>query len=100
MRTKNMKHIVKEKNEKNKKSLKDTGTIKNNNMEKNTAQQNQIIRQSQVKLVVDYFTLIEKKPNLSDVIKISSMMEKYIQNGYTKELGESFLRIDEHIKTI
>lgn len=69
-------------------------------MEKNTAQQNQIIRQSQVKLVVDYFTLIEKKPNLSDVIKISSMMEKYIQNGYTKELGESFLRIDEHIKTI
>lgn len=91
---------MKEKNEKNKKSLKDTGTIKNNNMEKNTAQQNQIIRQSQVKLVVDYFTLIEKKPNLSDVIKISSMMEKYIQNGYTKELGESFLRIDEHIKTI
>jgi hypothetical protein len=69
-------------------------------MEKNTAQQNQIIRQSQVKLVVDYFTLIEKKPNLSDVIKISSMMEKYIQNGYTKELGESFLKIDEHINTI
>ena len=69
-------------------------------MEKNTSQQNQIIRQSQVKLVVDYFTLIEKKPNLSDVIKISSMMEKYIQNGYTKELGESFLKIDEHINTI
>jgi hypothetical protein len=69
-------------------------------MEKNTTQGNQIIRQSQVKLVVDYFTLIEKKPNLSDVIKISSMMEKYIQNGYTKELGESFLRIDEHISTL
>lgn len=72
----------------------------NINMEKNTAQQNQIIRQSQVKLVVDYFTLIEKKPNLSDVIKISSMMERYIQNGYTKELGESFLKIDEHINTL
>ena len=69
-------------------------------MEKNTAQQNQIIRQSQVKLVVDYFSLIGKKPQLSDVIKISSMMEKYITNGYSKELGENFEKVDEHINTL
>jgi hypothetical protein len=69
-------------------------------MEKNTTQGNQIIRQSQVKLVVDYFTLVGKKPNLSDVVKIATMMEKYIQDGYSKELGESFLRIDEHINSL
>jgi len=59
-----------------------------------------IIRQSQINSLIEYFKLVDKKPNLSDVIKISTMMEKYIHNGYSKELGESFLRIDEHINTI
>jgi hypothetical protein len=59
-----------------------------------------IIRQSQVNAVIEYFKLIDKKPNLSDVVKLSTMMEQYIHNGYTKELGVSFLKIDEHVNSL
>jgi hypothetical protein len=62
---------------------------------KNTAQ---IIRQSQVKAVLDYFTLIEKKPSLSDVVKTATMMEQYIINGYSKKLMDDFDKVDTHIK--
>jgi hypothetical protein len=65
---------------------------------KNTAQQAQIIRQSQVKAVLDYFTLIEKKPSLSDVVKTATMMEQYINNGYSKKLMDDFDKVDTHIK--
>jgi hypothetical protein len=59
-----------------------------------------IVRQSQINALIEYFKLVDKKPNLSDVIKISTMMEQYIHNGYSKQLGESFLKIDEHINSI
>lgn len=62
--------------------------------------QEMIIRQSQINSLIEYFKLVDKKPVLSDIIKISSMMEKYIHNGYSKELGESFLKVDDHIKSI
>ena len=65
---------------------------------KNTAQQAQIIRQSQVKAVLDYFTLLEKKPSLSDVVKTATMMEQYIINGYSKKLMDDFDKVDTHIK--
>jgi|688.fasta_scaffold229742_2 hypothetical protein len=65
---------------------------------KNTTQQAQIIRQSQVKAVLDYFTLIEKKPSLSDVVKTATMMEQYINNGYSKKLMDDFDKVDTHIK--
>lgn len=64
---------------------------------KNTAQQAQIIRQSQVKAVLDYFTLIEKKPSITDVMKAATMMEQYITNGYSQKLKEQFESLDKHI---
>jgi hypothetical protein len=70
--------------------------MKNNEDKK----QELIVRQSQINALIEYFKLVDKKPNLSDVIKISTMMEQYIHNGYSKQLGESFLKIDEHINTI
>jgi hypothetical protein len=59
-----------------------------------------IVRQSQINSTIEYFKLIGKKPNISDIIKISTMMTKYVHNGYSKELNESFLKMDEHINTI
>jgi hypothetical protein len=59
-----------------------------------------IVRQSQINALIEYFKLVDKKPNLSDLVKISTMMEQYVHNGYSKQLGESFLKIDEHINTI
>ena len=63
---------------------------------KNTTQQAQIIRQSQVKAVLDYFTLIEKKPSITDVMKAATMMEQYITNGYSQKLKEQFESLDKH----
>lgn len=65
---------------------------------KNTSQQAQIIRQSQVKAVLDYFTLIGKTPSLTDVMKTSTMMEQYILNGYSQKLKEQFESLDRHIQ--
>jgi uncharacterized protein YjgD (DUF1641 family) len=59
-----------------------------------------IVRQSQINSTIEYFKLIDKKPNISDIIKISTMMTKYVHNGYTKELIESFLKMDEHINNM
>jgi hypothetical protein len=59
-----------------------------------------IVRQSQINALIEYFKLVDKKPNLSDLVKISTMMEQYVHNGYSKQLGESFLKIDEHINSI
>jgi len=69
-------------------------------MEKNTRQQEQIIRQSQIKTAIDYFNLIDKKPSMVDLIKISTMMEQFIVKGYSKEMVELMTKVDEHINTI
>jgi hypothetical protein len=75
--------------------------IKNGNM-KNYEEKKQelIVRQSQINSTIEYFKLIGKKPNISDIFKISTMMARYVHNGYSKELEESFMKMDEHINTI
>ena len=69
-------------------------------MEKNTRQQEQIIRQSQISTAVNYINLIDKKPSMVDLIKISTMMEKFIHEGYSKSMIELMEKVDEHINTI
>lgn len=69
-------------------------------MEKNTRQQDLIIRQSQISTAVNYFTLIGKKPTLVDLIKVSTMLEQFINKGYSKEMVELMEKVDEHVSTI
>ena len=69
-------------------------------MEKNTRQQDLIIRQSQIATAVNYFTLLGKKPTMVDLIKVSTMMEKFINEGYSKSMVELMEKVDEHISTI
>ena len=69
-------------------------------MEKNTRQQDLIIRQSQISTAVNYFTLLGKKPTMVDLIKVSTMMEKFINEGYSKSMVELMEKVDEHISTI
>lgn len=69
-------------------------------MEKNTRQQEQIIRQSQISTAVNYFNLIGKKPSMVDLIKVSTMMEKFITDGYSKSMVELMEKVDEHISGI
>lgn len=60
--------------------------------------QDQIIAQSQLKLTLEYFQMCDKCPTLSDVIKISTMLEKYVKDGYSASLAESFEKIDKYIQ--
>lgn len=60
--------------------------------------QDQIIAQSQLKLTLDYFQMCQVCPSLSDVIKISTMLEKYVKDGYSTTLAESFEKIDKYIQ--
>jgi hypothetical protein len=37
-------------------------------------------------------------PTLSEVVKISTMLEKYVKDGYSAALVESFDKIDAYIQ--
>jgi hypothetical protein len=63
-----------------------------------STQQEQIIRQSQIKLALDYFNACGTCPTLTDLIKITTMLEQYIKDGYDKDLVNKFERIDEYIQ--
>jgi hypothetical protein len=69
-------------------------------MEKNTRQQDLIIRQSQLKEAIRYCELLNKKPSLVDIIKITTMLEKFINEGYSKSMVELMEKVDSHIAEI
>ena len=62
-----------------------------------TEKDKQIIRQSQLKLVLDYFQMCGLCPSLGDVIKVTTMMEKYVIEGYSTDIMNSFERIEKYI---
>lgn len=57
----------------------------------------QIIRQSTLKMSLDWFQISGKTPEFTDLIKISTMLQDYCVNGYSKELIGKFQKLDEHI---
>jgi hypothetical protein len=62
-----------------------------------TDKDKQIIRQSQLKLCLDYFNMCGYCPSLADTISITHMLEKFVSEGYSKDMKESFERIDKYI---
>ena len=62
-----------------------------------TEKDKQIIRQSQLKFVMDYFQMCELCPSLSDIIKVTSIMEKFVIEGYSSDINKSYERIDQFI---
>ena len=69
-------------------------------MEKNTRQQDLIIRQSQLERAIEYCALLNKQPSLVDIIKITTMLEKFINEGYSKSMVELMEKVDSHIAEI
>lgn len=59
-----------------------------------------IVRQSQLKLVVDYATLMDVKLPLKDVIGISVVLTDYCLNGWSADLRKRVEACDEHIKSL
>ena len=57
-----------------------------------------IIRQSQLKLCLEYFHMCGVCPTLADTIRISKMLEEYVLKGYSSTIHDSFLKIDKYIQ--
>jgi len=62
-----------------------------------TEKDKQIIRQSQLKFSLDYFTTCGYCPNTTDLIKTTAMLEDFVINGYSKDMASKFERLDEYI---
>jgi len=58
----------------------------------------QIIRQSQIKVTLDYFNSCGVCATLTDIISITTMLEQFIKDGYSKDLKTKFESIDKYIQ--
>jgi hypothetical protein len=58
--------------------------------------QNQIIRQSQIKLALDYFNACGVCPTMVDLIKTTAMLEHFVLNGYGAA-HDGMEKLDEYI---
>lgn len=63
-----------------------------------STQQEQIVRQSQIKLALDYFNACGVCPTMVDLMKTTTMLEQFIINGYSNDLVSSFNELDKHIQ--
>lgn len=57
----------------------------------------QIIRQSQLKLSLEYFNACGFCPTMADLIKTTTMLEDFVINGYSSNLVAKFDKIDAYI---
>lgn len=59
--------------------------------------QQSIIRQSQLKWVIDYTRMIGTPLTIKEIVRITNVLVDYCENGYSKEIGEKLDAIDQHI---
>ena len=62
--------------------------------------QSGIVRQSTLKLVVDYCKLIGTPLKIKEIVGITNVLSDYCENGYSKEMGERLSKIDDHILSL
>jgi len=60
----------------------------------------QISSQSNLKFMNEYCTLMNKKLTLVEVIQIVTLLNDFVENGYSKELQTRFQKVDELIINI
>ena len=59
-----------------------------------------IVRQSQLKLVLDYTTMMGIKLPLADLVGISVVMTDFCINGWSADLRKRIEACDQHIQSI
>ena len=59
----------------------------------------QIVAQSTLKLINEWSSTCGYCLSLKDLCGISRVVEEYVENGYTKELGERLEKVDEYLKS-
>lgn len=65
---------------------------------KQTSTTNTIIaRQSQLKMVLDWSNTCGKCLTLKELVGITNVMVDYVENGYSKEIGERLDKIQDHL---
>ena len=57
-----------------------------------------IVRQSQIKLALDYLTTCNICPTIQDLIRTTTMLEQYIIDGYSVELMNKLAKLDDYIQ--
>ena len=58
----------------------------------------QIVAQSSLKLVLEWSNTCGYCLDLKDLCGISRVVEEYVENGYSKELGTRLDTIDDYVK--
>ncbi len=60
--------------------------------------QESIVRQSTLKFVGDYCRIIGTPMTLKEIVRITNVLTEYCNEGYTKELGDTLDKIDQHLQ--
>lgn len=64
-------------------------------MEQSTAQK--IATQSNLKLVVEYMNSCDKCLSMVEIVQITTVLNDFVENGYSKALVDRFEKIDQII---
>jgi hypothetical protein len=67
------------------------------NKNKTTTTNTIIARQSQLKMVLDWSNTCDKCLTLKELVGITNVMVDYVENGYSKEIGDRLDKIQEHL---
>jgi hypothetical protein len=59
--------------------------------------QQQIATQSNLKLVVEYMNSCDKCLSMVEIIQITTVLNDFVENGYSKSLTDRFEKIDQII---
>lgn len=57
----------------------------------------QIATQSNLKLVVEYMQCCDKCLSMVEIIQITTVLNDFVENGYSKDLSDRFDKIDQII---
>lgn len=61
------------------------------------SKERQIATQSSLKLVLDWSNSCKKCLTLKELIGITNVIVDYVENGYSKEIGDRLDKIQEHV---
>jgi len=63
------------------------------------SKERQIAAQSQLKMTQEWAQSCGVCLSLSDLVKVSAVLVDYVENGYSKELGERLDKVDSYLQT-
>lgn len=59
------------------------------------SKERQIATQSNMKLIVEYMNSCDKCLTLTEIVQITTVLNDFVENGYSKELKDRFEKIDQ-----